>query len=758
MRPFCESEWRLFFGREVMVDEVITRLVEQRLIVLHGDSGAGKSSLVLAGVLPILKQQSESDSNAFQWRTCHLTPGGRPIDNLIAAFMPLCVEGSDDERRFRIRRALSYGRDAPAALAELSSCTPARPVCVLLDQFEELFTLGSAGGAQEVRQLIEFLIGMRALRSHKEERSSPDLAGGLHAILTMRSEFLGHCARYREFAEVVNATQYLLPRMKRHELLRAIREPARLLIGEVERELADRLIDETADSPDQLPLIQHGLMRLHDQHVLQAPKEGADGHVWLLTRAHYESGRRKLAELLSDRADVLADAAEKAVFPRRPNPRVVERVFRAITRINADNQAVRHPQTLERLAAITGERQVDIEAVLRPFRADGASLLQPFGERPMMADDLVDLSHEALIRSWRRVSDPVDGWLAQEFRSGLAWRLMVEQAREFDADKSNLIAPTAAEDRKRLMLSKTRAWSERYGGQWDEVNQLVAASIAVGKRSHRKANALRVGLVAAAALSVFLFNDRKTEEFDDLRLRRYAAQLELATIQSQAAFALVSPQVDLRRLVADIAKQTASSDIAAPSPVVIPRGVDGRDARAIQYSQDIVDRVASQPQVPYPPDRRPAAVSIARKVVAIVIHDARGPDKGIEMMRTGTADIPGPLAHWAVQSNGALVFIADEGVKANHVGKAIDGLYNANTIGVQLTGQPALDKASQTEGLVRLLVDIADRWEIPNNLIFSHGEAATPAGRNNELLQQAPVIRRMVEAVRGKRAQKESGR
>ena len=57
LRPFEPDEWLIFFGRERMIDEVIERLAEQRLVLIHGASGSGKSSLVRAGVLPKLARQ-----------------------------------------------------------------------------------------------------------------------------------------------------------------------------------------------------------------------------------------------------------------------------------------------------------------------------------------------------------------------------------------------------------------------------------------------------------------------------------------------------------------------------------------------------------------------------------------------------------------------------------------------------------------------------------------------------------------------------
>ena len=72
LRPFEQHEWPIFFGRERMTDEIVDRLLGHRLLVVHGDSGCGKSSLVRAGVLPRLEQ--ESARGGVRWRTCTTLP------------------------------------------------------------------------------------------------------------------------------------------------------------------------------------------------------------------------------------------------------------------------------------------------------------------------------------------------------------------------------------------------------------------------------------------------------------------------------------------------------------------------------------------------------------------------------------------------------------------------------------------------------------------------------------------------------------
>ncbi len=73
LRPFEKHEWPIFFGREKMADEAIERLTRQHLLVLHGDSGCGKSSLVRAGVVTRLER--ENAWGGLTWRKCIAQPG-----------------------------------------------------------------------------------------------------------------------------------------------------------------------------------------------------------------------------------------------------------------------------------------------------------------------------------------------------------------------------------------------------------------------------------------------------------------------------------------------------------------------------------------------------------------------------------------------------------------------------------------------------------------------------------------------------------
>ena len=95
LRPFEQHEWPIFFGRERMTDEIVDRLLGHRLLVVHGDSGCGKSSLVRAGVLPRLEQ--ESARGGVRWRTCTTLPRAAPLWNLARALAALDTPREGDD-------------------------------------------------------------------------------------------------------------------------------------------------------------------------------------------------------------------------------------------------------------------------------------------------------------------------------------------------------------------------------------------------------------------------------------------------------------------------------------------------------------------------------------------------------------------------------------------------------------------------------------------------------------------------------------
>jgi hypothetical protein len=570
LRPFSKSEWPIFYGRERMIDEVNARLIQHRLLVIHGDSGCGKSSLIRAGVLPRLEQEFARGGTG--WLTCTTTPGYDPLGNLASALAELDDADVDESRRHEIRRILNCGGQGAASLAEFLCGKRREHVCVLLDQFEELFAHARRQGPQQASILVDLLIGVQKLTDPR-----------LRVVLTMRSEFLGACAQYDGFAQTVNDTQYLLPRMERADLMRAIQEPATLYDGAIAPDLAERLISDARASQDQLPLIQHALMMLHRNRDTKAQK-------WRLTAEAYPASGG-LGSLLSDHAD---EVARKVEPPNVGGKSVVEEIFRALTEINADRQAIRRPQTVQELLNLTGAELSTLTPILDAFRAEGVSFLRPYGAEPLKPGDSIDISHEALIRCWKKIDDDKDGWLAKEFDDGLIWNSLLVQYKNFKEDPESVLSAATTEERREWLARRNEAWAERYGGGWKRVEQLMAASEtareeqlrAQGKA--RRAKIWRWGLTVTSIMSILTtyFMITANEERDIARKATAEAEAKGKEL-GEALYAEAEKREEtdafIKNLQAELAKLNHAAQ-SAPENSAIQQSIKQANASITQFS------------------------------------------------------------------------------------------------------------------------------------------------------------------------------
>ena len=461
LRPFEKDEWAIFFGRERMIDEVIARLAESRLVLIHGISGSGKSSLVRAGVLPKLALQYRRHD--APWLTCAIRPSGGPLWNLAAEFARLEGHEKDLERISAIAGEFNGHQASLASIAASLDGVEGKSVCILVDQFEELFRYEKETSRDEAELFVDLI-----------ERTGRDAIAGdepdavdIRVIVTMRSEFLGECARFAGFAETINRTQYLVPRMDDDGLMQAVRRPAQMYGAEFDERLAERLIESVRGREDELPLLQHGLMLMWED-AKQSASPG--GRPVLSGRIVDEAGG--LAELLSRHADaVMASAA-----PDELRKRLVEAAFRALTEVNSEGSAIRRPLPFGKLCAVTGATPEELRPILNAFRAPGVSFLTPYAEEPIDDKTVVDISHEALIRCWRKISEKPDGWLQEEVRDGLAWRALRYQAETFANDRESFLSQPATEVRADWLKGRNQSWAERYDGGWPAVAGLIGAS------------------------------------------------------------------------------------------------------------------------------------------------------------------------------------------------------------------------------------------------------------------------------------------
>lgn len=262
LRPFKFEESYLFFGREGQSEDLLRRLERSHFLAVVGTSGSGKSSLVRAGLLPLLSSGFMPNTGA-NWRIAIFRPGNSPIHNLAQALVePEQLETAPPAKGNKASAELNTGitetilrRSAVGLLDYAASALDQRAnLLVVVDQFEELFRFKKESGIEKSEdEAADFVkLFLEATR----DKSAP-----VYVVITMRSDFLGDCAQFRDLPEAINDGQYLIPRLSRDQLRQVIESPAKVHGARMSPVLVTNLLNAVGDDQDQLPVLQHSLMR-----------------------------------------------------------------------------------------------------------------------------------------------------------------------------------------------------------------------------------------------------------------------------------------------------------------------------------------------------------------------------------------------------------------------------------------------------------------------------------------------------------------
>ena len=210
LEAFGSDDADLYFGREELVAELVTRVASAPLVVVVGASGSGKSSLISAGLLPALDTGVVWDTGT--WSASTTVPGREP------------------------RAALEEMRGEPS--------TPGHRV-VVVDQLEELWTSSSDADVQ--REFCDHLVAL----------SRDD---GVTLVLCIRADFVDRIADHAPLAALVGASTMLVPPMSADELRRVVEGPARRTGLEVEPQLVEAVVADVYGRPGALPLLSMALL------------------------------------------------------------------------------------------------------------------------------------------------------------------------------------------------------------------------------------------------------------------------------------------------------------------------------------------------------------------------------------------------------------------------------------------------------------------------------------------------------------------
>jgi tetratricopeptide (TPR) repeat protein len=479
LRPFGYSDHKYFFGRTDQTFALYRMIDRSRFVAVVGSSGSGKSSLVFAGLCPLLDRESR-DAGGRNWIWRDMAPGGAPLDRLIDLLDELAkpsgehaAGGKVGSQRDRIAYLIrTSSRGLVQALGEIENLK-GKTFLLIIDQLEELFRYSTSPQSRnrsgdllsrgEPVLFVQLLI---------EASRSPEC--DVRVMVTLRSDFIGDCARFHDLPEAVSETQFLVPSLTRVQREETIRKPIEKAKATIDPMLVERLLNDNSEDMDQLPVLQHCLLRLWDEAGREASVVDASP-LRHLTLKHYRA-IGSMDGALSRHADEILRGLPGLEF-------AVQLVFRALAEFDKDGRVTRRVVSFEQLLAETGLPEPDLRTVLDRFRDADCSFLRPAPPQKLENDTLIDVGHEALLRRWERVSGKPStspdagvkeaGWLTVEKRDAEIYHGLLARAREED--------PLPFRQVKRRLgwwatPGHTQAWAKRYGGGFAQVQKLLDKS------------------------------------------------------------------------------------------------------------------------------------------------------------------------------------------------------------------------------------------------------------------------------------------
>jgi tetratricopeptide (TPR) repeat protein/energy-coupling factor transporter ATP-binding protein EcfA2 len=548
LKPFDYPDHEYFFGREDQSYALYRLIDRNHFVAVVGSSGSGKSSLVRAGLRALLEEEKKSGGPKWTW--LEMRPGEAPLTRLARLLTTLwgdkdsgIAAGRQDRIAFDLRQS-SFG--IVSVLEQLGDRAKV-PLVLVVDQFEELFRYIDPRPQERAAQTERLRDGATDFVQLLLEASRSRMFN-IRVLVTMRSDFIGACSRFHGLPEAVSAAQFLVPGMTRDQIEQAIREPIEQAGGTIDPILVERLLNDSSEEDDRLPALQHCLLRLWDEARRPAPDDrqapiaetdpsatAAISAPPRITEKHYEPVGG-VANALSHHAEGIfakLDDGEKLAC---------EQMFRALAEIDRDGRIIRRARSYEQLFKECGVPGRRLRKVIGRLRADDCSFLTT-SSPTITRETRIDVSHEALLRNWKRISGDREairtesarenadskGWLKAERDDGERYRGLVSLIDENEKEPDASFA-SRADDRWAWWTSRprTRSWAERYGGRVDEVRWRLQWGRTQKRRLVRRRRIEVAGGVAAVILLSVLVTGAYTKHLEGLQTQKAELALKHA--------------------------------------------------------------------------------------------------------------------------------------------------------------------------------------------------------------------------------------
>ncbi|MEH1879444.1 nSTAND1 domain-containing NTPase [Nostoc sp.] len=485
---FGPNDAEFFFGREIFIEELYSATKTKNFIPVLGASGSGKSSVVLAGLVPKLQKTGH-------WQFTHFRPGSDqdPFYSLAEALVPLYREDTDSTDKMAQASKLARDlKDGTTPLLRVFSSIqrkhPNHRLLLIADQFEEIYTL--CNNQQIRRQFLDCLLA--SLETPASVSSSATVL-----VTTMRADFLGNALSYRPFADILQNADVKLGPMNREELTQVIEKPAQKLGVTFADGLVKRILNDVENQPGNLPLLEFALTELWNK------RSGKQ-----LTHKIYE-------EIGQVEGALARHADEKYGNLTDEEKEKVRRIFIQLVRPGEGAEDTRRIA----MKAELGEQSWSLVKKLADARLVVTS-------RNLSSQETVEVVHEALIRNWGELRE----WMNTN-RVFRAWQERLRSAKgEWEAtnkDSGSLLRGAVlavAEEQLKKRPEDLIDEKEFIEQSIKEGNRLKQVEAARRKREIRTAWGIAAGSVVAVVISSGLgltaWNQKKQKKQSELNLAK----------------------------------------------------------------------------------------------------------------------------------------------------------------------------------------------------------------------------------------------
>ncbi len=519
MLAFQESDEKYFYGRKAFLegtadrDGLIQVVYKQPLVAVIGASGSGKSSVVFAGLIPPLRTEGT-------WLIGSFRPQSQPFYGLAFALVRLLKPELDEiQQPGRARELLAdmeQGLTLPEVVASLLDRNLGKRLLLVIDQFEELYTL--CQNTQEQQRFVDALLA--AVQSAPRR---------LTLVLTLRADFFSYVLNYPPFGEALRQyTPQFLRAMNREEMRLAIECPAQKMGVKLDKGLTERILNDVKQEPGNLPLLEFALTQLWAKQSREQ----------LTHQAYAEIG---------EVAKALANHAEEEVYAKlsEAEQKQAQSLFVQLVRPGENTEDTR------RVATRAEVRNWELVT----FLAGENARLVVTGHDEQTKEKTVELVHEALIREWGRlrewmesdrtfrtwqerlrvamcqwqISDKQEGYLLQSAPLGEAEGWLEKRREELSSTEQQFIA-LSKDEKQRRELKELEAQVALDTAT--ERNQILAEANQERDRRIRRGN-ITLGVTSVSAfLVITLTSIYALQKFREAQEAQEGTKLEQAGVNA----------------------------------------------------------------------------------------------------------------------------------------------------------------------------------------------------------------------------------